>query len=455
VSGLIAYLLVKNYDWGIYEFVSITAAFYFFLLVIGRLGKTIPVREFAAFVYILQLLIGAMLTYKFYPNIKIGYMAVNEDRYYGYILPSLAAFIMGLFLPRFKYSNFSEGSLIREAKINNAEWIRVGWILIAIGWFSEIVAEVFPSEGLNFIYVLFSYFKFAGLFYVWIAGYKYKIPLTLFIFLPFAWASLSNGLFIEVFVWGFFIYSLFQLKKPKSFRTNLLVFAVGIVMIFLLQSVKADFRKVAWRSQRDLSFTERLSLWGDLITDLNFSDPKAREVANIRFIVRINQGFIVSNILSNMPARHDFANGEYIKNELIGIFVPRVLFPEKAVVGSHQKFKDFAGWRLDERVAMSVSIMGDGYGNFGYWGGIIFCFLNGLLLNFLLHYCKKLARRERSLILWIPIIFTFSVRCGDEFYIITNHIFKSSILIFFVFYILKKSGRLARMSSGANKLSIT
>jgi hypothetical protein len=316
--------------------------------------------------------------------------------------------------------------------------------------------SVAPSEGLSFIYVLFSFFKFAGLFYVWVAGYKYKWPVALIIFVPFAWASLSNGLFIEVFVWGFFIFAVLQLSKPLKFRTNLLVFAFGIVMIFLLQSVKADFRKTAWKSDGELSLTDRLSLWGGLISHVDFSDPKARDVANIRFIVRINQGYIVASILRNMPARHDFVDGEYLENELIGIFVPRFLFPDKAVVGSHKKFKDFAGWQLDERVAMSVSILGDGYGNFGYWGGIVFCFLNGLLINFLLHYCFKLAvKYERSLILWIPVIFTYSVRCGDEFYIITNHIFKSSIVILCLFFVLKKSGRLARMSRPVNKLSIT
>ncbi|HXB94727.1 MAG TPA: hypothetical protein VNU70_06200 [Puia sp.] len=456
VSALISFMLVKNYDWGVYEFISIFAAFFFFLLVIGRLGKTIPVREFAAFVYVLQLLIGALLTYKFYPHIKIGFMAVNEDRYYGYVMPSLAAFIAGLFIPKFKYTNFDASSLMNGALFNKAEWIRIGWILIGIGYLAEILMSVAPSEGLSFIYVLFSFFKFAGLFYVWIAGYKYKWPVTLFIFVPFAWGSLSNGLFIEVFVWGFFIFAVLQLSKPLKFRTNLLVFAFGIVMIFLLQSVKADFRRTAWKTQGELTLSDRLSLWGGLISNVDLSDPKTRDIANIRFIVRINQGYIVASILRNMPARHDFVDGEYLENELIGIFVPRFLFPDKAVVGSHKKFREFAGWNLDERVAMSVSILGDGYGNFGYWGGIFFCFLNGLLLNFLLHYCFKLAvRYERSLILWLPIIFTYSVRCGDEFYIITNHIFKSSILIFGVFFILRKSGRLARMARPARKLSIT
>ena len=132
----------------------------------------------------------------------------------------------------------------------------------------------------------------------------------------------------------------------------------------------------------------------------------------------------------------------------MGIFLPRFLFPDKAVVGDHEKFEKFAGWKLDRRVAMSVSILGDGYGNFGFAGGIVFCFLNGLLLNFLLSYCISLAKRyEASLVLWIPVIFTFSIRCGDEFYIITNHIVKSSIIVLVIFMILKKTGTLDRLSN--------
>jgi hypothetical protein len=40
--------------------------------------------------------------------------------------------------------------------------------------------------------------------------------------------------------------------------------------------------------------------------------------------------------------------------------------------------------------------------------------------------------------LWMPLIFLFSMRCGDEFYIITNHIIKSSLIVFIVFFCAKR-----------------
>lgn len=438
---LAAFVVIEIYDWKFYEFVSLTMTFQFLLLLLRKMGTTIPIKEFTAFIYCVQLLIGPIWTYRFYPNIKIGFMIVNEDVYFPFTLTYILAFFLGLFFPRFSNSNVILSQLVTRS-INKKESEVIGIILIVIAFVAQTASSLFPSPGLSFIYVLLGSLRFVGLYYLWIAKYKYRYLFLLAVFLPMSVLSLGGGLFIELFIWGFLTFAVFQLRHPLSFRTNILAFLGGVLFVFLLQTVKVDFRKVTWKGEgKDYSMVDRLAFLGTLITSVNFSDKQAREKANIRFIVRINQGYINAYILRNMPARRDFANGEYFKDELIGIFVPRFLFPDKAVVGDHAKFENFAGWKLNSKVAMSVSILGDGYGNFGYWGGMVFCLLYGVLTNYLLHLLVSLARKhEITLILWMPYVFAFTMRCGDEFYIITNHIFKSSILILVIMVILKKSG---------------
>ena len=202
VSLLAAWMIISGYEWGVYEFISVSLGIYFTLLLISRLGKTLPIRELAAFIYIVQILIGAMLTYKFYPNIKIGFMSVSEEKYYPFALSCVIVFIVGLYFPRFKYTGFNIKEVV-DKNINQREWSRLGVSLIAISFFVQFIGSIFPSEGLNFIYVLFSYFRFVGLYYVWLAKYKYRYILLIVIFVPFGVMSLGGGLFIELFIWSF------------------------------------------------------------------------------------------------------------------------------------------------------------------------------------------------------------------------------------------------------------
>lgn len=443
-SAVIGGLVTWSNSWAWYDFASITLAVYFTIKLISGIGRTLPIRELAAFTYVVQILIGSLLTYKYFPDIKIGFMAVSEERYYPFALLSVIAFVIGLFFPVLKYHKVDLRGLLANSVLKKSElWGPFGYALIAISFVTGLLLNDSRGGSLAFVAVLVHYFRFIGLFYVWSARVKYRKFIAAMIFIPFIIESLSGGLFIELFMWGFLTYSVYELGRPLNIRRNLLVIASGVFLVFVLQAVKADYRRITWRTDVEISVVQRLTTLADLVLNLKTSDESTRKLANARFVVRINQGYIVSHILKQIPQRMDFVNGEYFKKELAAIFIPRFLAPDKVEVGDREKFRRFAGWRLDKRVAMSVSILGDGYANFGFYGGIFFCFVNGLLLNFLVNLGLKLSvSKEPSLIFWMPLIFAFSMRCGDEFYIITNHIVKSSVLIFLILFAAKKTGKL-------------
>jgi hypothetical protein len=126
-----------------------------------------------------------------------------------------------------------------------------------------------------------------------------------------------------------------------------------------------------------------------------------------------------------------------LKQELIGIFLPRFIYKNKAVVGSHDKFNEFTGWELSEGTAMNLGILGDLYLNFGKKYGIIMGFVFGLLLGFLHHRYLIMLHVHPDLIFWSILFYFMLMRAGNEFYIIMNWYVKTMIIVAIFFYYVK------------------
>src|SRR5205085_10915478 len=123
---------------------------------------------------------------------------------------------------------------------------------------------------------------------------------------------------------------------------------------------------------------------------------------------RLNQGWVMAVILKTIPARKPFLEGELFYRELKGLFLPRFLMADKAVAQSSEKFERFAGYKL-KGYTIAVGILGDGYGNFGVNGGIIFCFFIGLFFNIATTVFLNVCRKYPMLFLWYFVVFFYMV----------------------------------------------
>ena len=83
---------------------------------------------------------------------------------------------------------------------------------------------------------------------------------------------------------------------------------------------------------------------------------------------------------------------------------------------------------------MNLSVIGEVYGNYGSLGGIFFMFLLGCFYNLIIIYVIKLSVKNPTLILWLPLLFFQVVKAETDFAIVITHLFKCSIVIWFVFY---------------------
>ena len=181
----------------------------------------------------------------------------------------------------------------------------------------------------------------------------------------------------------------------------------------------------------------------DMVTEKVESSDELYSYGNLNeFISRYNQGWIFTKVLNHVPEREPFSKGVTILRELRASIVPRFLDPDKPTSGGEYgriKFLQFTGKQLLVGTRMTIGAFGDAYVNFGYTGGIVYMFVFGLFLNLGLSYLYSLSVKFPSLLLWIPFIFLSAMRAGTETLVILNHITKSTVIVFLVFIIFKKT----------------
>ena len=180
-----------------------------------------------------------------------------------------------------------------------------------------------------------------------------------------------------------------------------------------------------------------LGIFSDLLVD------KITTMDNTSFMytaagvnLRLNQGWVMQLIMENLPTRKPFLNGEVFKNEITGLFLPRFVLIDKVEVQTSDKFEKFVGYKL-HGYTIAMGILGDGYGNFGIEGGMLFCFLVGVFFNFCVYLFYRISQKTPSVYLWGIFIFFYLIRAGDDFYIISNWIIKSSMMLAVIYAMFK------------------
>ena len=157
--------------------------------------------------------------------------------------------------------------------------------------------------------------------------------------------------------------------------------------------------------------------------------------------VRINQGYIITNIMDNIPAKMPFANGEEMYQIFEAAILPRILAPNKLNAGDHTLFTKYSGIRIREGTSMGLSSLGDAYINYGIFGGCVFMLLLGLLYSGILTIFFKQSKKYPALILFTALVFYYPIRPDCDLQTILGHLFKSCILIAAMIYFFKTTFR--------------
>ncbi|MEZ5039048.1 MAG: hypothetical protein R2828_04125 [Saprospiraceae bacterium] len=431
--------LVQYYEVVPISAISLLYAFYLIKRLFDALGEKLPFKELILSLLGLQMLIAPYLEYYYFHNKVFGIMTVDENTYFSFVLTATLALHLGLNI--FYPYNTYEKELFESLKIRSRFNIITGVSLIIIGYIFHLSSNYIPTV-LNFVVVSLAFMRFIGFFYLWIAGSKYSKFAFGVVFIPFMILIFRATIFIDLIVFSILITSIYVMKyKVVKWKIVLIAF-LGFFSILVLQSVKYSYRNIVWSAEFEGNSGLILAdMMYQQITNLNTLDLKTVG-ANIN--VRLNQGWILCGILENIPARTPFSQGSYVKKEVLGLLLPRFLYQDKPVVGDRTKFEQFVGYRLGQGVAMNVGIMGDGYGNYGWRGGILFCFIFGLALGYIFKLFYRFAKTYPTLPIWGILIFFYSMRAGNEFYIIGNWIIKTGILVFFYYFLIESNNRISK-----------
>jgi hypothetical protein len=383
----------------------------------------------------LQMLLGPTFAYNgldIYQYVNYR-MKVPEEVYFEYALPAVICFISGLHINagRLKGEQLNQNAI--ENFVDNSG--DLPYWFIGIGFFSSVASGFFSSE-LVFIFYLLSSFKFIGAFMLLLSGKQLKTGAIVLVFGSIVASSLTNAMFHDLLTWMIMIGAVIAIKFKPSMRLKVIVTVGFILFAVVIQQLKGDYRKEAWGGGE-----------GGLDTIEEVYNKKQSEngVFNFKSLaasnIRINQGFIVTNIMNNVPARVPFANGEELYQILEAAFLPRILAPNKLNAGDRTIFMKYSGMRIRQGTSMGLSSIGDGYINFGVLGGCAFMFFLGLFYSFILNLFKYYSNYYPILLLFIPLVFYYPIRPDCELQTILGHVLKSCFLIYLMIQFFKNTFR--------------
>lgn len=384
----------------------------------------------------LQFFIGPTLVYNGFDEYQyfIYRMKIPEADYFSYALPAVLLFILGLNIN----SGNNRGEIPDQKKIKmlvKNEPSLSNW-LIGIGFISGLISDSFPGE-LKFVFYLLDSLKFIGLFLIIVGEKSIKPAIQLLVFGSILISSLRAAMFHDLLTWTIYISAVYGVKYKFSISFKLIGLACFLAIVIVIQLMKGDLRNAEKNTDVD-----NLNKFGKVFNEKKDKGDFADFNNLASSVVRINQGFIITNIMYRVPNEVDFENGKELYDILIAALLPRILVPDKLKAGSRELFFKYSGLPLKEGTSMGLSAMGDAYINFGIFGGSLFMFFLGLFYSEVLNYLHKKSFDYPILILFVCMLFFYPIRPDCEFQTILGHLVKGLILVFSILGIWKTTFKL-------------
>lgn len=423
---------------GAFLFSSLGLALTAFLLslFVERLGKGFPLLELLLSIAALQWLLGPYLDYRSSEKHLKYFMYVPEQEYMNIVFPAVLSFMLAgfLLLPKIDFNARVEAIQKHIQKQDK----RMAWGLLAVGFISLYLRNSVPG-GLAFILFLASNLRYIGAAYLLFTDSSYKWPVFSGLMLLTLLSAIQTGMFHDFFLWSVLLFSVAAIKFRLSFLQKLSLLCLGFFLMFIIQSVKSDYREIIWSGKFD---GDHVGLFIDLALNKLEGSPNELDSADedefTETNARLNQGWIISAIIENVPEREPFAEGETIQEAVFASLLPRFMNPSKKEAGGRENFMRFTGLMLAPGTSMGTSVLGEAYANYGLVGTIVFMGLWGAFLALFLRKVYSISQKHPTLLLWLPLIFLQVVKAETELVVVLNHLVKASIFVFGVYWISRK-----------------
>lgn len=414
------------------------------VLFIYRMGSYMVIPEFISFSAITMWLSTPLLIWDLgldkymVPNLfGSEVLALDIETYYAWALPATLSMVLGLSFFQIKKEKLREQINRLQKYLREEVSYQTPLYLFAIGVFGTVVGKFMPGS-LAFIFFLFAQFVYISVLYCLFGDFSYSKWIYFGAFALTLLYSVSSGMFGKLMWWGVIMAFFIMLKWKWRFSRKIILITTGLFSVFVLQSVKAEYRRITWatpgENQGDITLLKDL-----VVKSATTFDIKSAKIAPLLILNRANQAYIISLVMEHVPKKEPFVNGETVFMALAGSFVPRFLWPSKPQSGGHNNIRRFAGYTPHGSTSYDISQLGDAWVNFGFYGGIVFMFIYGLFNTWTLKRIFNYAHRKSpALILWVPMIFLQLLKVEVSVETNFNAAIKGAIFIFVVFSFTSK-----------------
>jgi hypothetical protein len=424
-----------------YEALALSLSLYFLLDLVDSIGKKMPFLEIVVVIAFLTWLAMPVVAYEVFNEYNelaalwVTFMPTPAPEYFSYALPATLLFALGLKMPLmggiWKMSHYNDNL---KRYLANKSYL--GLHLIAIGVVATFLADVTPEMVRNIVQN-FALLTYVGMFYVIYSPFKHKKRVVVLCAGLTVSQSVASGMYGQL-VFMAVISALILLAGQKiSLSKKLFVLSSGVLLIFLIQSIKFEYRAETWNG---LERRSDPALFGRLIWERITNPSEMFQTERVfNMAVRANQGNIVSKVMNYVPRFEPFAHGRTILEAFAASLAPRFLWPDKPKAGGADMVCRYLGdcQSALRGVSYNVGPIGEAYINFGKLGGCVFMFFYGLLFNFLFKSALLISRYTPSLILWFPLLFLSFFTMENDILSFINSFVKSAFFTFVIFKLAK------------------
>lgn len=376
---------------------------------LGNLTRKINYLDVTALAACISYLLMPLLVYNLFgEHNKLAalwhtYMTVERRDYFFLALPGTIALIIGLWAPPLINAPVSDEVLISRVKAYLGRKKIVGVLLFLTGLISIPFVALAPPS-LQAIFYFASQLTYIGAIYLLYSGQQLKGITILFILALMIAQAVITGMYGELVYWSVMGVILMLIGKTSFTVTHkVMMLCTGVVLLFLIQSIKHEYRAVVWKgASRGNDPVVFFNLLADRIKhpEAMFGPERIYKV-----VVRANQGYLIGRAMEYVPKHEPFAQGETIYKSLWSALVPRFMWKDKPRAGGQENICRFLGDCGHYNYSYNIGQLGEAYVNFGVIGAWIYMFIYGYLLKNLFGLVRYLSIRTPSLILWTPILF--------------------------------------------------
>lgn len=398
-----------------------------------NLGKELIIDQVFTVFAALQWILAPFLAYRGLSDHYRYRMYVSEEEYMKLVVPGVFCFILGLLIQKsFRHRIFQKNYIIACDLIHKQT--KLPYYLVAIGFCFSFLAPYAPSS-LAFVFFLLASIKYIGIIYLLYTPSSKKWTIIAWVMSLSILSSLQSGMFHDLLLWSCLISIYYLLTTKAKTSKKLLLLCSALITVLVIQTVKREYRDNIW-TQGEKGGVSTFRKAFDKKSDELSSDELDGPIEDI--VIRLNQGWIISKIQHHVPSYERHAQGSTIKDAVIASFLPRFLFPDKKKAGGRENFMRFTGLELTSRTSMGISLLGEGYANYGLQGAWLFIFCMGAFFSLLLNFIYKYSNTYPTILFWLPLLFLHSLKTETELAVVLNFSIKCLIVVMFFFWSTRK-----------------